>query len=236
MRDKTTMKYALTIFLFPIFAALSMENDELYTSSQALAKNASRKIEIITDPNKQNSYTVAISLCIKQSDRGSFAEKIQKIYNTHNLNLTYIDEGRFWQTPHVTLVIFEKVKLQNIECFHSIFGLLENTSLQFIPTTCKLFGKGDWLVTMPSTNIAAKIKELNAGVIEWAQGNVPFNTYKIQNNTSMKKITPHMALNTTVSTANWDEKRYIIKAINKDIKSVPIALEDVTITATNTWS
>lgn len=207
------MKLAITIFLFSVPAAMGMQIDELNNSSLQPTKVVSQKIEVVTNANKQNSYTVAVSLCIKRSDRREFAQKLQQIYDTQNHKLTYVDEGKFWQVPHITLAIFEKVKLENIEKFHGILEHLGATSLQFIPSTCAYFGKGNWLVVKPHPNIDVKIKELNAQIIDWAQANVKPELYKVQRNTSKNKIIPHMALNTTVTTTEWSIKRSITKKI-----------------------
>jgi hypothetical protein len=230
------IKQTLIVFLFSVFSALSMEIDDSQIPSQSLSRVESKKIDIVTDASKRDSYSIAINLCVTEADRGQFSEKIQRIYDAHNLNLTYKDEGKFWQTPHVTLVIFEKVKLQNIEQFQGIFPLLNTISVQFTPTTCEFFGKGDWLVTKPNPSTAKKIKQLNARVIDWVHENISPETYKIQNNTTKNKITPHISLNTTISTKQLDEKYHIKNILSKSLKSAPIDLEDVIITATNEWS
>lgn len=213
-----------------------MENEKLQIASLPLAKISTEKIEIMTNINKKDSYTVAVSLCIPESERNAFAGKMQNIYDTHHLNLTYIDEGKFWQVPHVTLVIFEKVRLENIEKFQGIFALLNALSVQFTPSTCEFFGKGDWLVVKPHSNIAKNIKGLNERVIDWVQENITPQTYKIQSNTAKNIIKPHMAINTTVPTMNWGSKHYITKIISQELKSMTISLQNIVITATNEWS
>lgn len=229
------MKKVITIFILPFSAAIGMEMDETNKSLLQPMQAANQKIEIITDANKKDSYSVAVSLCIKQSDRGEFAQKVQQIYNAENLKLDYVDEGKFWQVPHITLAIFEKVKLENIDKFHGIIEYLGAPSLQFINSTCAYFGKGDWLVTKPNRPIELKIKELNARVIDWAQANIMPAMYKVQRNTAKNKIIPHMALNTTVKTIDLETKRCITRKLNKALKAMPITLEEVIITATNEW-
>jgi len=221
------------------FSDLEKEKQQKTTnklSGASLGSLGEKSIEIVTNLGKRNAYSVAISLCVKPSERSKFGEKIQGIYDTHGLNLKYVDEGKFWQIPHVTLVLFEKVKLEDVAQFQGFFEQLNSVSLQFKPTNCSFLGRGDWLVVTTDAPTAIKFRNLNSQMIDWAEEELTPKTYKISWNSTKKKFLPHISLNTTVGASELYSKDAIKRAIGAALRSTIIDLEHVVITATNEWS
>lgn len=205
-------------------------------SGASLKSLGEKSIEVVTNPDKRNAYSVAISLCINPSERSKFAEKIQKIYDTHRLKLKYVDEGKFWQIPHVTLVLFEKVKLEDVGQFHVFFEQFNSVSLQFKPTTCRFLRRGDWPVVNTDAQTAIGFATLNSQMIDWAEKKLTPKTYKISKNSAKDKFLPHISLNTTVEASELNSKDRIKRTIGAALRSTVIDLGNVVITATNEWS
>lgn len=196
---------------------------------------AGEKIEVISDPAKPNSYSVCISLSFSeaQEERIKFAKKVQETYDDNELSLTYIDEGKFWQNPHVTIAMFEKVKLENISKFQVLFEKLKKTNIPFQPRTYSFFGQGDQLVAIPNTAASAKIKVLNSQIIDWVGENIESTHYKIARNNTKKKFKPHLSLNTSVKKNLQVSVREILC---QTLNATVVNLGQVIITATNQWS
>ncbi len=194
------------------------------------------KVEIFTASTRGDSYTVCVSIAIENSEasRTSFAEKMQAIYDHHNLRLTYEDGGKFWQLPHVTLVMFEKVKREDIEAFEGIFDQLSGIILAFSPEFFNFFGRGDQLVAMPHQSFVTEAKKLNAQIIDWVNKNIDSTQYKVCRNTLNKTFKPHLALNTSVPHKNFQGR--VQRILGKALQSTTIQLNQVSITATNEWS
>ncbi|WP_232223233.1 hypothetical protein [Candidatus Odyssella acanthamoebae] len=196
---------------------------------------AADRVEIFTDPTKGDSYTVCVSLAIEDSEvsRTKFAKEIQAIYDHHNLKLTYSDDGKFWQLPHLTLVMFEKVKLKNIKAFDGIFEQLKGTKLDFIPESYGFFGRGDQLISMPPSSLTEEAKKLNADILAWVNESLDKSYYRVCRNTLMKNLKPHLSLNTCVNDKNVQGR--VRRILGQSLNATVIKLDHVIITSTNEW-
>jgi hypothetical protein len=194
------------------------------------------RVEIFTDSTKGDSYTVCVSLALEnsQDSRSHFAKKMQTIYDQHNLQLTYTDEGKFWQLPHLTLVMFEKVKLENIKAFEGLFDHLEGTRLEFTPKTYNFLGRGDQLVTMPTPSLTEEAKKLNSDIMAWVKENIEQSHYRISRNTLLQNFKPHLSLNTDVYDKRGQGR--IRRILGLSLNSTVIKLDHISITCTNEWS
>lgn len=197
-----------------------------------------RKIDVITIPGRPDSYSIGVMLCPKSLQESSiqWSKKIQGIYDNANLPLQYIDEGKFWQIPHITICIFKSVKLANIEKFQGIFQALDSESVKFQAASFEFMGRGDTLVAMPDSSAVDEIKELNALTLNYIENSKLFpldqKTYQIDRNTKKGKLKPHMSLNTSVG---YPHRKKVTANLLKNISSLNLDLNHVVITATNEW-
>ena len=197
-----------------------------------------RKIEVITVSERSDSYSIGVMLCPQslQESSNEWGTKIQGIYDSNNLSLRYIDEGKFWQIPHITLCIFKNVKFANIENFQGIFQVLENASVKFKAASFEFMGKGDVLVTLPDFSNIERLKELNVSTINYIEESEFFpldqGDYQIDRNTKKGKFKPHMSLNTSVA---YQQRKKVRASLLNNMESLNLDLNYVVITATNEW-